>query len=112
MPNSVKGSKQFEMRVVPHRPGLRALQAAVLIMTVAGISATSYLTGRGGADAPAYLREDWQGILLAQTRLEIENEELKRKLATLESAGIRDRSAIDESDNSGLGITRLDIDPT
>ena len=112
MANSVKGSKQFEMRVVPHRPGLRALQAAVLIMTVAGISATSYLMGRIGADAPAYLPEDWQGLLLEQTRLEIENEELNRKLATLESADARDQPAIDESDNTGLSIARLDIDPT
>ncbi len=109
MPNIVKGSKQLEMRVVPHRPGLRVAQAVLLLVTVATIAIASYFIGGSRNGMPESFPEDWQSLLLEHSRLERENLELKNRLAVLDNSAAGQPQG---RGDTGLSISRLEIDPT
>lgn len=73
--STVKGSKQYSLKVVPHRPGRRALQVLLALIFV------------GAALAAAYFGGYWQGMgrqsnaLAERDRLQIELTEAREELA-------------------------------
>ncbi len=142
MPNVVKGSKQEKMVVVPYRPGRRVLLVFVLVLGVGASAAGGFMYGytntmRGQQTVVASQRELSEELATAQ----LENSDLRRQVAILDRSsvmdqrateevqstirGLRDRVAqleqdivyyrqvvSEETEDTGLIISQLDIDAT
>jgi len=142
MPNVVKGSKQEKMVVVPHRPGRRLLLVTLLALGVGGSAVGGFIYGyattQRSQQSEQATQQELSGQLLAA---EAENAELRRQVAILDRSsvmdqrateevqgtirGLRDRVAqleqdivyyrqvvSDETEDTGLIISQLDIDAT
>ncbi|MEX0962966.1 MAG: DUF6776 family protein [Pseudohongiellaceae bacterium] len=142
MPNVVKGSKQEKMVVVPYRPGRRVLSVFLLMLCVAASAIGGFMFGyantlRVQQSEQATQQELSEQLLAAET----ENSELRRQVAILDRSsvmdqrateevqgtirGLRDRVAqleqdivyyrqvvSEETEDTGLIISQLDIDAT
>ena len=142
MPNVVKGSKQEKMVVVPHRPGRRLLLVTLLALGVGGSAVGGFIYGyattQRSQQSEQATQQELSGQLLAA---EAENAELRRQVAILDRSsvmdqrateevqgtirGLRDRVAqleqdvvyyrqvvSDETEDTGLIISQLDVDAT
>ena len=142
MPNVVKGSKQEKMVVVPYRPGRRFLFVSLLVLGVAVSALGGFMYGylntvRSQESDQATRQEMNEQLLAAETK----NSELRRQVALLDRTsvmdqraseelqetifGLRDRIAqleqeivyyrkvvSEETEDTGLIISQLDIDAT
>lgn len=142
MPNVVKGSKQEKMVVVPHRPGRRLLLVILLTLGVGGSALGGFMFGYANTQrsqqSEQATRQELSGQLISA---ETENAELRRQVVILDRSsvmdqrateevqgtirGLRDRVAqleqdivyyrqvvSDETEDTGLIISQLDIDAT
>ncbi len=142
MPNVVKGSKQEKMVVVPYRPGRRFLFVTLLLLAVAASAAGGFMYGYTNTLRTQQSEQASQQELNAQLiSAENENSELRRQVAILDRSsvmdqrateevqetirGLRDRVAqleqdivyyrqvvSEETEDTGLVISQLDIDAT
>ena len=94
MPNVVKGSKQQKMVVVPHRPKRRALiimvALAVVTLSTAGGFLFSYYETMASQQSAQMNRETLSEEIAT---LELENSELKRQVAILDTSSVMDQRA-------------------
>ena len=142
MPNVVKGSKQEKMVVVPHRPGRRLLLVTLLALGVGGSAVGGFIYGyattQRSQQSEQATQQELSGQLLAA---EAENAELRRQVAILDRSSVMDQRATeevqgtirglrervaqleqdivyyrqvvsDETEDTGLIISQLDIDAT
>lgn len=142
MPNVVKGSKQEKMVVVPYRPGRRFLLVSLLVLGVGASAAGGFMYGytnmlRIQQSGQATQQELSEQLIARET----ENSDLRRQVAILDRSsvmdqrateevqstirGLRDRVAqleqdvvyyrqvvSEETEDTGLIISQLDIDAT
>lgn len=87
MARKVKGSKQYRMKVVPHRPFSGTLSIVGVALLVLATSAAGYFAGqhhlRKGLDQKTLAHEK---AIKQLNRLEKENEELRLRVATAEQS--------------------------
>lgn len=142
MPNVVKGSKQERMVVVPYRPGRRVLFVSLLLLAVTVSAVGGFMFGYWNTLRAQESGQATQQELSAQLiSAETENSELRRQVAILDRSsvmdqraneevqgtirGLRDRVAqleqdivyyrqvvSEETEDTGLIISQLDIDAT
>ena len=142
MPNVVKGSKQERMVVVPYRPGRRILFVSLLVLGVSASAIGGFAFGYWNTMRTQESGQATQQELNAQLiATETENSELRRQVAILDRSsvmdqrateevqgtirGLRDRVAqleqdivyyrqvvSEETEDTGLIISQLDIDAT
>ncbi len=142
MPNVVKGSKQERMVVVPYRPGRRILLVSLFVVGVGASAVGGFIFGYASTLRAQQSEQATQQELNAQLiAAETENSELRRQVAILDRSsvmdqrateevqgtirGLRDRVAqleqdivyyrqvvSEETEDTGLIISQLDIDTT
>ncbi len=94
---SVKGTKQYSMKVVPHRPGRRFLQALFGVMFLCITMAASYFFGfwqASGGALPSFKQSNEPSSELIAARTEAD--ELRQQVANLSMASEVDQMASEE----------------
>ena len=142
MPNVVKGSKQEKMVVVPYRPGRRFVLVGLLVLGVGASAVGGFMFGYTNTlriqQSGQATQQELSELLIGT---ETENSELRRQVAILDRSsvmdqlaneevqetivGLRDRVAqleqdivyyrqvvSEETEDTGLIISQLDIDAT
>ena len=105
MPNVVKGSKQEKMVVVPHRPGRRLLLVTLLALGVGGSAVGGFIYGyattQRSQQSEQATQQELSGQLLAA---EAENAELRRQVAILDRSSVMDQRATEEVQGTIRGL--------
>ncbi|WP_026287118.1 DUF6776 family protein [Gilvimarinus chinensis] len=94
---SVKGTKQYSMKVVPHRPGRRLLQVGLICLFTAIAMLASYLFGfwqASGGDLPSFDENERLSVELLEARGELDK--LRQQVANLSMASEVDQMASEE----------------
>jgi len=142
VPNVVKGSKQEKMVVVPYRPGRRFLLVSLLVLGVGASAAGGFMYGYANTLSSQQSEQATQQELNEQLiAVETENSELRRQVAILDRSSVMDKRATEEvqetirslrdrvaqleqdivyyrqvvseeTEDTGLIISQLDIDAT
>ncbi len=105
MPNVVKGSKQEKMVVVPHRPGRRFLLVSLLVLGVGGSAIGGFMYGYANTLNSQQSEQATQQELSEQLiAVETENSELRRQVAILDRSSVMDKRATEEVQETILGL--------
>ncbi len=95
--SSVKGSKQYSMRVVPHRPALSLLRFVLLLLVLALLAAGAYVWGywqASGGNVPTGKTREQLQVQLNEAHSE--SERLRQQVANLRMASEVDRQASED----------------
>ena len=142
MPNVVKGSKQEKMVVVPHRPARRFALVTLLVLGAAASAVGGFIYGYSNTTRSQQFEQATQQEMSGQLiAAETENSELRRQVAILDRSSVMDQRATEEvqetirslrdrvaqleqdivyyrqvvseeTEDTGLIISQLDIDAT
>ncbi|UTF59397.1 DUF6776 family protein [Gilvimarinus sp. DA14] len=94
---SVKGTKQYSMKVVPHRPGRRLLQLFILLLVVGCAVCGAYFFGfwqASGGNLPSFNDKERLTAELIEARAEADK--LRQQVANLSMASEVDQMASEE----------------
>ena len=105
MPNVVRGSKQEKMVVVPYRPGRRILFITLLVLGVGVSAVGGFMYGYASTLRAQQSEQATQQELSAQLiAVETENSELRRQVAILDRSSVMDQRATEEVQGTIRGL--------
>jgi hypothetical protein len=102
---TVKGSRQFKMMVVAHRP-MRdlAMRAGLAAVFVAGAAAASWYGFTAGIRENGEARIERDSLRDVVARLEGDNNELRQQLVNMEQSSDLDKQALDNVQQTIVGL--------